>query len=123
MMCLFNETFTFRFLMIFLCLFLNGCFSQFNDLKISGFDPNKSIRGGSADKARATVLDIDVVNNQLVLTGSHLDDIKSIRLTGPADFNESFEIESKSSSTLIANGLRNMSLIANGLFNLIIRAC
>lgn len=70
--------------------------------------------------AKATVSSVSIVNDQLVINGSDLDGVSSVKITGPSGFNESFAIESKSSSNLIANGLKNISFALGSVFSLIL---
>ncbi|MFT6069318.1 MAG: hypothetical protein ACJAT2_002750 [Bacteriovoracaceae bacterium] len=83
----------------------------------------KSSGGGSAvppSSFTSTISSVSVVNNQIVLNGQKLSLVNSVQITGPSGFNETLNIESQSSSTLVANGLRNISFVMNGVFDLII---
>ncbi|PIP94057.1 MAG: hypothetical protein COW78_12075 [Bdellovibrio sp. CG22_combo_CG10-13_8_21_14_all_39_27] len=98
-------------------LALSGCFFQPD--KVETFGLNRSTaKGGSA--AKATVSSVSIVNDQLVINGSALDGVNTVRITGPSSFDETFAIESKTASNLIANGLKNISFAVGAVFNLII---
>ncbi|MCR9203773.1 MAG: hypothetical protein NXH75_04285, partial [Halobacteriovoraceae bacterium] len=82
--------------------------------------PSKTPAGSSAPNPTIVVSNVDVVSNQLVITGTKLDTATSVRVTGPSGFDETFAIESQSDSSLVANSLSNLAIITNGLFDLII---
>ena len=70
--------------------------------------------------ALAKFSSLSIINNQLVLNGNDLNGVTHIRMTGPSGFNETFSIESKTATNLIANGLKNISFAVGAAFNLII---
>jgi carbon monoxide dehydrogenase subunit G len=105
------------FLATFLSFFLISC--NQSKISIDGIKSKIESRGGSSSKT-ITVTSVDVVNNQLVVKGINLDSATSIKVTGPSGFAESFAIESKNSSQLIANSLSNITMAVNGIFSLIV---
>ncbi len=64
---------------------------------------------------------VSVSNNQLIIHGTGFSQITNIALKNTSlVFNESFAIESKSDTQIIANGLNNLSIVSNALFDLIL---
>ncbi|POB14830.1 hypothetical protein [Halobacteriovorax sp. DA5] len=105
------------FVYIALSLILSGCFFQPDKVETFGLDRNAT-KSGSV--AKATVSAVSIVNDQLVINGSALDGVNTVRITGPSGFDETFAIESKTTSNLIANGLKNISFAVGAVFSLII---
>jgi formylglycine-generating enzyme required for sulfatase activity len=106
------------FVYIALSFVLSGCFFQPDKVKTFGLDQT-SPRSESG-VAKAGVSSVSIVNDQLIINGSELDGVSTVRITGPASFDETFAIESKSASKLIANGLKNISFAIGSVFNLIV---
>ena len=79
----------------------------------------KSSKGTVGD-FQSEVTDIQIINNQLNISGTNLDDIEELKITGPGGFEEVFVIESKDESSLIANPSRNFEFIADQVFSLLI---
>lgn len=96
---------------------MSGCFFQPDKVETFGLDRNAA-KGGSV--AKATVSAVSIVNDQLVINGSALDGVNTVRITGPSGFDETFAIESKTTSNLVANGLKNISFAIGAVFSLII---
>jgi len=71
--------------------------------------------GGSIGTVDATVSNVSIVNDQLVINGSGLDNVDSISLDS-----KSFTIESKSSSSIVANGVAAFSFVVGQLFDLVL---
>jgi len=90
-----------KYLTFILFFLLSGCFFKPDKVEVIGLDRKKP------RQSRAEVIEVNIINNQLVLKGTHLDEVKSLKIKGPASFDEAFSIESKTSNTLIANGLKN----------------
>lgn len=67
----------------------------------------------------AQLLSVNIVNNQIVISGSGLADVTSAKVEG-SSFSEDFTIESKSATSLILNSVRNFNFSLNGLFSLIL---
>ena len=97
---------------LFMSLILAGCKFQ-REVDIKGM-------GQLWHKPKAQVSSVRIVNDQLVINGSGLNGVRKIQITGPVGFDESFQIESKNNSTLIANGLKNISFALGSVFSLII---
>ena len=104
------------FFYLSLLLVLSGCFFQPDKVETFGLD--RSAKGGGV--AKATVSSVSIVNDQLVINGTGLDGVDNVRITGPSGFDESFAIESKNVSNLVANGLKNISFAIGSVFSLII---
>lgn len=68
----------------------------------------------------STVYGIEVVNDQLVINGNFLEGVQNVRLEGPMGQVENFQIESKTNSQILANGLRNFSLMVGAVFSVVI---
>lgn len=69
---------------------------------------------------RPTVKSVSIINNQLVISGDDLDNSKSVKITGPNSFDETFQIESKTPAKLVANSVKNISYAVGSIFSLII---
>ncbi|MCF8060197.1 MAG: tail fiber domain-containing protein [Bacteriovoracaceae bacterium] len=92
-------------------------------IKIDGIDKsikNPAKTNPTAPTVKVSVTNVDIISNQLVITGSNLETATSVRVTGPSGFDESFAIESQSSTSLVANGLNNILMAVNGVFSLIV---
>jgi hypothetical protein len=63
---------------------------------------------------------VSIVNNQFQLSGVKLDQVTQIKITGTSGFDESLSIESQGESSLMANGLRNMTFVIGKVFSFII---
>lgn len=105
------------FYFLFALLLLPSCFFK-TDILVDGIAPDKKIVGGSATKAN--LLSLSVSNDQLVINGTHLGQVESIRIMGSSGFDETFAIESKTSSQIIVNGLSDITFAVGSIFNLII---
>jgi|GEM_PF-6603428 len=99
-------------------LFLVSC--NQSRIKIEGVDKNIKNPAKTAPSNLVSVTNVDIVSNQLVVTGNYLDTATSLRVTGPSGFDETFAIESQSATSLVANGLSNFVMAVNGVFSLII---
>ena len=60
--------------------------------------------------AQATVSSVQIVNDQLVLSGASLDGVTNVRITG-VSIDEAFSIETKTATSLIANGSKAINFI------------
>jgi hypothetical protein len=70
---------------------------------------------------KAIVTSVSVTNNQLIIHGAGFSKITTVALKNSSlAFNESFAIESKSDSQIIANGLHGLSIVSNAFFDLIL---
>lgn len=71
--------------------------------------------------AGTTVTNVQLVNNQIVITGTNLNGVTSVKTTNTAlSFNHSFSIESKSNTQIIANSSTPLTFMANVVFNLVL---
>ena len=89
--------------------------SQERPITVTGIETTKV-----SSKAKASITSAAIVNNQLVLTGSNLDGVTQIKVTGASGFNEDFAIETQTDGNLVANGLKNISFALDSLFSVII---
>lgn len=96
-------------LLLVLFTLLSGCTKQ-----------NIEIEGLETSTAKAKIINASIVNNQLILDGTDLDGVTKVQITGPSSFDETFQIESKNQSQLIANGLKNISFVIGAVFSVII---
>ena len=96
---------------------VSSCFFQPDKVETFGLD--QTITKG-ASTTKASIVSVSIVNDQLVINGSSLSGINNVRITGPSGFDETLTIESQSSSSLVANGLRHISIAIGAVFNLII---
>ena len=63
---------------------------------------------------------VDLKSNTLTITGSNLSSANVVRITGPASFDHTFNIQSNSSSEIIALASANISLVANAVFSVLV---
>lgn len=66
----------------------------------------------------ASVTSVKVINDQLIISGSHLENITDVKIGGTSINN--FHIESKSGGQIIANSIQALSLDISKAFNLIL---
>ena len=92
-----------RTLIFILSVVLLAACSKKPELRFSGDLKEKSIA------SKAVVSNVTIEDDQLKVQGLGLDHIKKVTIKNADGFNESFDIESKSNSQLIANGLKNFS--------------
>ena len=105
------------FTVILLLLISFSC--KKSEISFKGLDGKQSA-GQTTGSAKAVVTNVSIVNDQLIINGSDLDGVTTVRVTGPSSFDESFSIESKTTTNLVANGLKNIAFALNGVFSLII---
>ncbi len=108
---------------LFLPLLLVGCVFQSDEVKLKGLDLKNIGKGAKSDEigeAKVTLSSVSILNHQLILQGTGLDQVKSIKIKNDSNFEESFSIESKSETNLVANGLRNISFALENIFDLMI---
>lgn len=107
--------------LLLLTLILNGCFFKPDKVNTSGVEEAMQRRQDDIEEStQVKPSSVAIINNQLVIKGSGLADVTEVRIRGHSGFDETFSIDSKSSSTLIANGLSNISFTLGSLFSLII---
>ena len=103
-----------RTLIFILSVVLLAACSKKPELRFSGDLKEKSIA------SKAVVSNVTIEDDQLKVQGLGLDHIKKVTIKNADGFNESFDIESKSNSQLIANGLKNFSFLIGKAFTLIL---
>ncbi len=99
--------------MLLISLSFVSCFKEQPELEFSGLDKK------SSGKLLSQVTNVAVIDNQLKLSGVDLDQVREVKIIGDG-FNETFSIESKSSSELIANGLKNIAFGVGKVFSLVL---
>lgn len=102
----------------------SGCIQKPGPAKLSG-NLERGARTPSPTQETPTappaaVYGIEVVNDQLVINGNFLQGVQNVRLEGPMGQVENFQIESKTNSQILANGLRNFSLMVGAVFSVVI---
>jgi hypothetical protein len=81
------------------------------------FGSEKSATGGKAT-SKATVTNIEITNDELVVTGTNLDGVTQTRLSGGA-INQVLTVVSKTSTKLVLSSASALSLVLNSAFDLI----
>ncbi len=76
-------------------LLLVGCNSSY--ISVGGVDTGKGKSSGgkigpSPASIQIQVNDVQVVDNQLIIKGAHLETATAVRVTGPSGFDETFAI-------------------------------
>ena len=95
---------------------MTGCFFQRDEVKTTGLD--KGLQ--SKVKGNSQVTSVSIINDQLIINGSKLGAVSKVKITGPAGFSETFTIESKTNSSIVANGMKNFSFAISKIFSLVI---
>ena len=90
-----------NFFLVF--LILTGCFFQPDDVKTSGLNP--ALR--SKVHGHSQITSVSIINDQLLINGIKLENVTKVKIAGPSGFNESFSIESKTASKIVANGMKS----------------
>ena len=103
-------------LIFILCLSFsfNSC-NPIGDTQVKGDFFKK--KGGQIS---SNVSSVNIVNDQLVLSGVDLHNVTQVQITGPSAFDETFAIESQTGVSLIANGMGTISMALSSAYNLII---
>jgi hypothetical protein len=70
-------------------------------------------------KSATTITNVSIINNQLVISGNHLNKVQNIKISNHT-IDENFSIESQSANQIIANGLRNITFTVGSLADLIL---
>lgn len=94
---------------------LCGCIAKEGKISINVKRRDKH----TSDVLSAQVTSVKIQNHQLVIKGSNLDGVSQVKIDGNS-LNESFVIESQSTTEIIANSIRNISFDSSKIFNLII---
>jgi hypothetical protein len=102
-------------LILAISLSVTGCLPDSSKLKISLAKQSNS----KSTVGSARVTSVEVINNQLVITGSALSSITNVKVDSSAT-NENFSIETKSDNQIIANSVRAFSFDISKVFNLIL---
>lgn len=100
-------------LFILILFLLGGCLSEKSALKIN------ISKKETQKKMSASVSAVQIINNQLVITGTGFTDVSDVKVNGQS-LNQKFSIASKSSTQIIANSLSAISIDVSKVFNLIL---
>ncbi len=92
---------------ILLLLSLVACLPELSRVEVSGL-------------RRTSVLNAQIQDNQLFITGSNMDKVTEVYISGEDGFKESFAIEAKSKDGLIAKSIKEVGLAVGGVFRLVI---
>lgn len=90
-----------------------------NTLEVSGEGADAAEQRANAEFIRPNVTNVQVQNNQLIITGNKLGSITKINVKHNG-FKDKFEIESKSNNQIIANSIRHISFLVDAGFSLIL---
>jgi hypothetical protein len=94
------------------CIFLSGCVVKPRiDIKIN--------RPLNAKKLNITLSHVQVINHQIILTGTNLDAVSNFSLKENGN-NTNLQIESATSTTLVANTIANVTFAAGKIFDLLL---
>jgi hypothetical protein len=93
-----------------ICFFLSGCIAK-NYITVT-FYPKKI-------PFNITVSKIQIINNQLVITGTNLNTVSSFNIKEES-ITSALQIESKTSTSIIANIISNVSFASEKLFDFIL---
>jgi hypothetical protein len=74
---------------------------------------------GNFKDLKISVSSVSINNNQLVITGSSLANVKTATLTNNSQ-TETFQVESANDTQLITNGIKTISLLAGSVFDLVL---
>lgn len=94
---------------------MSGCIADKGKISVSMKQKDTT----SVAVLNANVATVQIINNQLVITGSGFNDVSEIKVKGNS-LNQSFTIESKTSTKIIANSLSTFSFDVAKIFNLIL---
>ncbi|MEA9355419.1 hypothetical protein SHI21_04380 [Bacteriovorax sp. PP10] len=106
----------FSVLLLLTVLFLSGCIAGKEDLKITIKEKPKAT---TSNVLNASISSVQIINHQLVITGAGLADVTNVKVGGNS-LNETFSIESKSATQIIANSISIFSFDVAKVFNLIL---
>lgn len=98
---------------VFLFFVLSGCILGEKKLVVNINDPS------SFSSLNTTITSVNIQNNQLIVNGTGLSTIKTIKLKNNS-IDETFNVESAGASQLIANGIRNLSIGIGQVFDLVL---
>ncbi len=111
----YNMTMTKVILILAISLSVTGCLPDSSKLKISLAKQSNS----QSTIGSARVTSVEVINNQLVITGSHLNSVTNVKVDSSST-NENFSIETKNDNQIIANSVRAFSFDISKVFSLIL---
>lgn len=103
-------------LYILTALSLLGCITEKGDVAIN--IKNRKSKTSST-LSSSSISSVQVINNQLVISGTGLDVVESVKVNGNS-LNENFSIETKTATKIIANSIRAFSFDVSKIFNLIL---
>jgi hypothetical protein len=104
------------FVLLLTVLSLAGCIAGKGDIKIN---IKKRANTSESNISNASISSVQIINHQLVITGAGLADITDVKVGGNS-LNETFSIESKSATQIIANSISAFSFDVAKVFNLIL---
>lgn len=105
-----------HFLIILGLLIMFGCVADKGDVTIT---LKKKSKTTSSEINSASVSSVQIINNQLVITGTGLTVVSNVKVNGNS-LNKDFDIESKSATQIVANSLSAFSFDVSKVFNLIL---
>lgn len=98
--------------LLFTLILLSNCIAK-NNVEVTLKNPQKK------EKAQINVTKIQVINNQIIITGSNLNNITDFNIKDGST-KIALQIESKNSTTLVANTISNVSFAAGRIFDFIL---
>ncbi|MEA9355886.1 hypothetical protein SHI21_06730 [Bacteriovorax sp. PP10] len=108
-----NKSWHYKQFLIAAVLFLFvGCIEK-SSLEVSSNKVKKS------ENLNVTVSNIQIINHQIVLTGTHLDSVTTFNVKEGATVTN-LQIESKSATSIVANTLMNVTFAAGKIFDFIL---
>jgi hypothetical protein len=104
--------FTKRFFLVVFLFILSGCIVK-SHIDIALRSPLKS------KKLNITLASVQVINHQIILTGTNLNAVSNFKLVENGN-NTNLQIESATSTTLVANTIANVTFAAGKIFDLLL---
>ncbi|MDD4976299.1 MAG: hypothetical protein PHY93_18215, partial [Bacteriovorax sp.] len=95
---------------------LSGCIAK-NDLTITLKHPKKA--STTTEALNVTVSNIQIVNHQIIITGTNLNAVSLFNIKEGSN-SANLQIESKSSTSIVANTLSNVTFAAGKVFDFIL---
>lgn len=109
-----------KIVLILFLVALESCMFDTNKISVSlsGNKLQKRVTGDNL--STSTVSNVQIINNQLVITGNNLSNVTNVKVKNSGlTFDEAFLIESISATQIIANGTKAIALSVNSIFDLI----
>ncbi|MEA9355928.1 tail fiber domain-containing protein [Bacteriovorax sp. PP10] len=100
--------------LLILLILISGCIADKGKIDIS-----LKRKTNTSVSVSANVSSVQIINNQLVITGAGFTDISAVKVNGNS-LNQDFSIESKTDTKIIANSLSAVSFDVSKLFHLIL---